>query len=50
MSCPNKMVDDMRGRGIATGATEPFTARKALDNAAWVVDSTVTTGLKVSTA
>jgi hypothetical protein len=46
VSCPNQVVDDMGRRGVATGAAEPFTARKAFDNAAWIVNPAVS--IKVS--
>ena len=35
------MVDDMRGRGIATCTAEPFVASQAFNNTALVVDATV---------
>jgi len=41
----HKMVDDMRGRGVAASATEPLIAYQALDYAGWRVYSTVCTGM-----
>lgn len=41
VSSPDQMVDNMRRRGVATGTAEPLTASQAFNNAAWVMDSTV---------
>ena len=41
MTGANKVIDDMRGRGISAGTAEPFTACKATNNAGWVVDTTI---------
>ncbi len=41
VTCSNEMVDDMGGRGVASGAAEPFLTRQAFDHAARVVDAAV---------
>ena len=44
----NKVVDDVRGRGIATGAAEPLVAGQALDDTAGVVDAAIAALLLVA--
>ena len=41
VSCSDKVVDDVGGRGVASGAAEPFLASQTSDNAAGVVDAAV---------
>jgi hypothetical protein len=45
VTCADKMIDDVRRRGVATGTAEPLATSKALDDAARVVDATVCTGV-----
>ena len=40
----DEMVDDVRGRGVAAGATEPFLADKTLDDAGGIVDAAIASG------
>lgn len=37
----NEVIDDMRRRGIATGAAEPLVARETFHHAAGVMDTAV---------
>ena len=41
VACSDKMVDDVGGRGITSGATEPFAASEAPNDAAGIVDAAV---------
>jgi hypothetical protein len=40
----NQVVDDVGGRSVASGAAEPLVASQALDDASWIVDSTIAVG------
>lgn len=35
------MVDDMRRRGVTTRTAKPFIASQTFDDAAWIMDTTV---------
>lgn len=37
----HKVVDDVRGRGVTTGAAEPLVARQTFSDTALVVDTAV---------
>lgn len=41
VSGSDQMVDDVRGRRVAAGRTEPFVAGQTFDDASRVVDATV---------
>jgi hypothetical protein len=41
VSCADEVIDDVGGRGVATGTAKPLATSKTSDNAAGVVNTTV---------
>ena len=41
MASADEMVDDVGGRGVAAGTTEPFAACKASDNTGGIMNAAV---------
>lgn len=41
MAGADQVVDDVRGRGVPTGAAEPLGTTETADDGAWVVDAAI---------